>query len=245
VENKIRIAVILAAGMGKRLKKCFKNMPKGFIRFGDKTIIEESIDKLLYFNIEEIIIVTGYLPEFYEDLRKKNNFIKTIKNEKYKNSGSLYSLYCAKDIISSDFLLLESDLIYEPRAIKELLDFPKPNVILLSGYTNTGDEVYVETEADKLVNMSKEKSKLNTISGELVGLSKVSIELFTEMKKFSEKKFKNSLLSDYETDGFVCAAKKNTIFCHKVENLIWCEIDNYQHYINAKNNIYPKIHHKL
>ena len=46
---------------------------------------------------------------------------------------------------------------------------------------------------------------------------------------------------DYEIDGFVETAKKSDIYCHRVEDLHWSEIDDYEHYVNAKENIYPKI----
>jgi len=242
MNKKIKEAVILAAGMGTRLSEQICEIPKGFIKFGDKTIIEESIENLFSCNIEEIIIVTGHLSNFYEDLAKKYDRIKIVKNEKYSNSGSMYSLYCARNMLQEDFLLLESDLIYEPRAIEELLNFPKPNVILISGYTNAGDEVFIETKDNKLVNMSKDTTNLKNVAGELVGISKVSIDLYKEMIRQSEEQFKNTLSLEYETDGFVNAAKKKSIFCHKVKNLIWCEIDDCRHYTNAKENIYPKIH---
>jgi len=241
MNSKIEKAVILAAGMGTRLDKKICGAPKGFIQLGDKSIIEESIEKLLSFSIEEIIIVTGYLSSFYEELAQKYRCIRIVKNEKYSNSGSMYSLYCARDLIKKDFLLLESDLIYETGAIKELLNCPESDVILISGYTNAGDEVFVETKDSKLVNMSKDKAELKNIAGELVGISKVSLRLYKEMIRQSEEKFKNTLLLDYEIDGFVFSSSKKDIYCHKVEDLIWCEVDDHRQYCNAREMVYPRI----
>ena len=239
--SNIEKAVILSAGMGKRLGIFSPDHPKGFIQFGQRPIVEESIEKLLSFNIKEIIIITGYLSHFYNDLLDKYRQIKTIFNKEYRSSGSMYSLYCAREFIDTDFLLLESDLIYESRAIGEVLQVPEQDVILISGYTNAGDEVFVETDGNKLINMSKDKSNLNNIIGEFVGISKVSCNLFREMARISEKKFKDTLMIDYEIDGFVETAKKSDIYCHRVEDLNWSEIDDYEHYVNAKENIYPKI----
>lgn len=238
---KVRKAVVLAAGMGERLSSVIKDKPKGFIQFGEKPIIEESIEKLIYHNIERIVIITGYLSRFYEELAEKCDYITTISNEKYAVSGSMYSLYCARDLIGEDFLLLESDLIYEPKALKELLNVPERDAILVSGYTNAGDEVFVETRNNNLINMSKEKGRLNNIAGELVGISKVSFDLYREMIALCQEEFKSNLMLDYETDGFVRAAKRRQIYCHKVEHLIWCEIDDQRHYDNAKENVYPRI----
>lgn len=241
MDAKIRKAVILAAGIGERLMNVMSDKPKGFIQFGKKSIIEESIDKLLYFGIEEIVIVTGYLSHFYDELTDIYPFIETVINQKYSDSGSMYSLYCAGDHIKEDFLLLESDLIYEKKALKELLDVSSPDAILVSGYTNAGDEVFVETRYNNLVNMSKKKLQLSNMLGELVGISKVSFGLYREMITLCQEEFQSNLMLDYETDGFVRAAKRRDIYCHKVEGLIWCEIDDQRHYDNAKENIYPQI----
>jgi 2-aminoethylphosphonate-pyruvate transaminase len=233
--------VILAAGKGERLSSVIKDKPKGFIQFGEKPIIEESIEKLIYHDIDRIVIITGYLSRFYEELAEKRDYITTISNEKYAVSGSMYSLYCARDLIREDFLLLESDLLYEDRALKEILKLPVQDVILVSGYTNAGDEVFVGTRNNNLVNMSKKKESLTNIAGELVGISKVSFDLYRKMIVLCQEEFKSNLMLDYETDGFVRAAKRRDIYCHKVEDLMWCEIDDQRHYDNAKENIYPRI----
>ena len=240
-EDRVRSAVVLAAGDGGRLKDIHPDLPKGFLRFGDKSIIEESIERLLGFGIEEIIIVVGFQSQYYRQLSRRYACVKTVNNQRYNDSGTMYSLWCAKDVISADFLLLESDLIYEPMAIDELLRHPAHNVTLLSGFTNAGDEVFVETTNDMLVNMNKDKSRLRSVSGEFVGISKVSFAQYREMLRWSQGQFKDSLFVDYETDAFVWAANSMTIYCHKVTDLVWCEIDNNLHYINARDRIYSEV----
>ncbi len=157
----------------------------------------------------------------------------------------MYSLYCAREEIDGNFLLLESDLIYEQRALETVLDFPEDNVILLSGPTNAGDEVYVATSGKTIVAMSKDKTKLsNPIAGELVGISKISKPLFEIMLDRARIKFANSLKVDYETDTLVDAAKSYPVYYKVVEDLLWSEIDDRQHLLRAKEEIYPAIDKK-
>ena len=241
MQNKISTAVILAAGMGIRIKPIFDTKPKGFLVFGDKPIIEESIENLYSCGITSVIIVTGFMAEYYDNLKEQYPKIKNIKNEAFETSGSMYSLYCARDSVAEDFLLLESDLIYDPIALKELISHPKDDVILMSGLSNSNDEVFIEAENDKLVSMSKDKKAINTISGELVGISKISLTLYSKMLQFAQSRFANSYHVNYETDCLVAAAKEHPIFCHKIETLLWGEIDNYEHYMRAKDIIYPQI----
>jgi choline kinase len=237
-----KTAVILAAGMGSRLGSRGRAHPKGFLKLGERPIIEESLERLRQSAIDHVLIVTGHCGEWYDELAATSKgFVSTVPNPRYSDSGSMYSLYCAREHIAEDFLLLESDLIYERRAITELLAYPKDNCILLSGLTHSGDEVFVETRSDRLLNMSKDSSRLGSFSGELVGITKVSMGLFAIMLTLAEKAFATSLNYDYETDCLVEAAARYPVYCHVVSDLFWAEIDDERHLRRAQHEIYPTI----
>ena len=195
--KRINLAVILAAGVGIRIRPLVEKKPKGFISFGGEAIIKNSIGKLNYSGISKIVIVTGYQDHFYEELSEEFSQIKTIKNQHYSESGSMYSLYTARHMINEDFILLESDILYETRALTELINNRNKDVILVSGPTKSSDEVYVASENGKVVNISKDKEKIRNLAGELVGISKISLSLYRKMLKNSliqfEKTFKCGL----------------------------------------------------
>lgn len=236
-------AVILAAGRGTRLRDVVSEHPKGFLKLGEKPIIEESLERLIAAGIDEIVIVTGYCASHYEELAARfGGIVKTIHNERYAESGSMYSLYCARSLINKPFLLLESDLVYEPRALRVLLRHESDEAILLSGMTYAGDEVYVETRDGKLVGMSKNLDDLaGGASGELVGITKVSEPLFSRMVRISETAFADSLMFDYETDCLVAAGREMPIACPIVQDLLWAEIDDPDHLKRAREHVYPGI----
>jgi choline kinase len=156
----------------------------------------------------------------------------------------MYSLYCARDFLDASFLLLESDLIYEPRALNELLAAAADDAILLSGPTGAGDEVWVSTNEGNLAAMSKDAGALggrNAVAGELVGISMISSSLFRIMLRIAESAFVRSLRYDYETDCLVAAAAQRHIPCPLVEDLIWSEIDDPEHLRRAREIVYPEI----
>ena len=216
--------------------------PKGFIALNEIPIILESIQKLKQPGIHDILIVTGYNADFYDELAKTDDAITTHFNEKFSDSGSLYSLYCARDWIKGEFLLLESDLVYETRAINTICDTPQQNVILLSGTTESGDEVYVETQEKQLKNMSKKRDSLNmqNILGEFVGINKLGLTAYQKLIHLLETD--NTLLENgnYEENGLVELSKYTPVYCLKIPDLLWCEIDNLDHLERAKT-IYQKI----
>lgn len=256
--RKIKTAVILAAGMGSRLQDITNDMlPKGLIKINGKSLVERSIEKLRSLGIEKIYIVTGHLHEFYDELAKDKNYIETRRNRKYKATGSMTSLSILEDELKEDFLLLESDLIYEVYGLIKVLDYEEDDCVLLSGRTNSGDECYVEVRDENLYKISKNKEEIKTVYGELVGISKISIELYKEMLK-QYKNFNNKIFDyenekypfefednktrkyDYENAIFDAASKRKVGYL-KIENLIWGEIDDKSHLERIKKIILPKL----
>lgn len=246
----IDTAVILAAGMGTRLGADSGRYPKGFLRFGTRPIIEESVGFLIDAGIRDIVIVTGFGATHYEEFAAtQDGIVRTVHNPDYAVSGSMYSLYCARNVIDRGFLLLESDIIYEPRALTVVLSDPADDAVLLSGPTGAGDEVHVlvaGTAPGTLVDMSKNPQTLaGTPRGELVGVSKISAELFSIMKRIATSAFEHSMRFDYETDCLVAAARERPVACPLVSDLVWAEIDNPAHLVRARDDIYPEIRRRI
>ena len=239
--NRARLAVILAAGSGSRLKNTVKDFPKGFLKLGNEPIIEESLRKLLDCGIRRVIIVAGFLGDFYRKLSQGYPCIHVVYNDRYADSGSMFSLFCAKDFINEDFLLLESDLIYEQKALEAVQSFSKDNCILLSGKTGSGDEVFAEVVNGKVKHLSKNRNELGSVSGELVGISRISKSLFKMMIKESEELFKESIKFEYDTGCLALLANKTEVYSNKIDGLLWAEIDDEGHLKRAKEMIYPKI----
>jgi 2-aminoethylphosphonate-pyruvate transaminase len=237
----IETAVILAAGRGSRLKEITDDRPKGFIVLNKIPIIEESIQKLYKVGIKRIFIGTGYHSEQYDELAKKYPAVTCIKNDLYSSSGSMYTLFLMRDWVRDDFLLLESDLIYERCALENVLASQWADTVLTSGRTGSGDEAFVEVDQDYLlVNVSKDPTALTTIYSELVGISKISGPTYRKLCRFAEKEFLKNTMLDYEY-ALVGIAKETEIHVQKIDDLIWSEIDDKDQLNRAKNIVYPKL----
>jgi choline kinase len=235
-------AVILAAGRGVRLKELGTRIPKGFLRLGERPIVEESIARLRAAGVSRLVIVTGHLEHHYRDLAARlGGRIELIHNPRYADSGSMYSLYLARETLGqADFLLLESDLIYEDRALAAIGAHPDRNVLLVSGATASGDEVYVEARDGRLVNLSKQRAEIGELFGELVGITRVSPPLYGAMLAAAEARFRESLRMEYE-HALVAAARVEPVACLLVGDLLWAEIDDAQHLERAARQVYPRI----
>lgn len=229
-KNSIKVAVILAAGETLDFDK-----PVGFLKIFDSTLIERTIKLLSKYNIEKIIIASGYKSEFYKKLLKKYPNIKIIENKKYKTTGNMYSLYLLRKYLQEDFILLEGDLVFEETLIPLLLNSKEKNVTLIdTSVSNKEDSLYVTIKNGELLNISKGKYSLEKISGELIGISKLKYNSYLKMlDKFTQ--IENKLFF-YEY-SFLDKNIFPDLKCISSEEKLWGEIDNQKQYEYIKNNI--------
>lgn len=139
---------MLAAGMGKRLGRYTKNATKCMVPVNGKTLIEYAIEALVKNGIKKFVIVVGYksnvLIDFINSKFNETNLngmkIEFIENKVYDKTNNIYSLYMAKDALcNDDTILLESDLIFKPKIIAELLKSPDPNLAVVSHFESWMD----------------------------------------------------------------------------------------------------------
>ena len=236
----IKQAVILAGGLGLRLKEKTALIPKGFLELSEKKIVEWSIQKLINSGIEKIIIGTGYCAEMYDELAKKYPAIQTVFNADYEKTGSMATLGICAPFITKDFLLLESDLIYDSIGLTVICNDIHENVILASGATNSGDEVYIEADDFFLKAVSKKKGELSSIYGELVGICKLTPAVLQRMCSYAQERRIESPKLDYEHAIAACTDKYE-VFVRKIEYYAWREIDDDHHLKIAETEIMPRI----
>ena len=116
---RVKRAIFLAAGFGSRLVPITLNTPKPMVLVNGKRIIETLLDAVVKAEIEEIVIVTGYLSEQFEILLKKYPNIKFVYNDKYNEANNISSAYLVRDMFSNAYVL-ESDLyLYNQNLIRK------------------------------------------------------------------------------------------------------------------------------
>lgn len=144
-------AIILAAGMGKRLKELTKNNTKCMVEVNGVTLIDRMLHQLERKNLSRIVIVVGYegqrLIEFIGTLGIKTPIV-YIENPIFDKTNNIYSLSLAKDwLCREDTLLFESDLIFEDSVIDVLLDDPRDTLALVDKYEAWMDGTCVKLTA--------------------------------------------------------------------------------------------------
>jgi 2-aminoethylphosphonate-pyruvate transaminase len=223
-------------------------MPKGFVALGGKPggtpIVEWSVQKLLAHGIERIIIGTGHYGDYYDRLAVKYPAIKTVYNADYASTGSMGTLAVCAPHVTSDFLLLESDLIYDGAGLFVLCNESRENVILASGATNSGDEVYLEAPGGLLRALSKDKNGLGSIDGELVGISRLSPALLRGMCDYTRDNKAAMPKLEYESALAAlskAAPDKFPVYVNQIAHFLWREIDDERH-LKMAEELLPRLY---
>lgn len=229
----VKEAVILAAGRAEHFGK-----PVGMLEIEDFKLIDRTLNILKENGINKITIVTGYKSECYEEYFKDSKNITLVKSDTYKWTGTMHSLSLAKDYVEDDFLLIENDLIFEGRAIKELVESKNRDCILFTNESGSGDEAFVEIRDNHLFKMSKDIHQFNRIDGEMIGLTKISYKLYQMM--LEEFKGNVNPYLNYEYVLLDVARNYNIGFV-KIDDLAWGDADTKKEYEKIVNHLYPTI----
>ncbi len=211
--------LILAAGMATRLKPLTENTPKSLLKLNDKPILKYIIDNLLQNNVNKIIIVAGFEENKIKDFVKQNynsqNFV-FITNKDYANTNNAYSFLLAHKEIKNEFILLDSDIIFDKRIISLLLkDKTKGAMLAIKRHNLSEEEIKVVIEKNGKIKKIGKEVPITKAFGESIGIEYFPKDyvkpLFDTLKKriidekryneFYEASFQEMINQGYEFYG--------------------------------------------
>lgn len=234
----VTTAVIMAAGLGSRFGSYTETIPKGFVEFKGKSMIVRAIEILLSCGIKKIIIGTGYKKEAYEALKSEFPMIETCFSPRYAETNSMYTLYNTKELIDNDdFILLESDLVFEPKAIKSLLECPYKDVMLVTPVTKFQDQYYVEHNKNGILTSCSVNEDDLKVCGELVGIHKLSASFYKQMCEDYAGIVEQQPKLGYEYELLRMSQTLSPVYVLNVLGLKWYEIDDEKDLKFAEINI--------
>lgn len=162
-------AIILAAGMGKRLGELTKGNTKCMVKVNGVTLIERMLRQLDALNLNKIILVIGYEGQKlcdYVSTLNINTTIEYVENSVYDKTNNIYSLYLAKDyLLSNDTLLLESDLIFDSELLNLIVEHDFSNLALVAKYETwmDGTMVCIDDECNIVNFVSKDAFRYENV----------------------------------------------------------------------------------
>lgn len=133
--NRVKRAIIMAAGTGKRMQPLTFKTPKPLVRVNGVRMIDTVIQGLHENGIEEIYVVTGHLKEKFEILKSENPGVRLIENPYYETCNNISSLYVARDYIEDAMILDGDQMIYNADILAPKFECSGYNAVWTDGET--------------------------------------------------------------------------------------------------------------
>lgn len=223
--------IILAAGVGSRIRPLTDHTHKSLLKIGSKTILQRMVDAILDVGIKEIIIITGYkasqLQNFLEKLYPATLF-QFIHNEHYSMTNTAYSLLLAKQAVGDDeFIKFDADVVFEPSVLKKILNSKTSALCIDKNIRLASEEVKVITDESMLVLEVGKKLDPALAKGESIGIEKIDSvaakELFGELQNIMKDR---SNWQEYYDDTYTTLVRKGIpMRAVDITGLKWVEID--------------------
>ena len=225
----INTAVILAG----RLERYFEE-PIALAKCLDGESMLDRLFRLLEKRgFSNIVLVVGYKSELFDVYKDR---CQLVENKAYVDTSSMSSLFLASPYIASDFLLIESDTLFEEVILDKLLSATGKNIFLVASESGTGDEAFVEVEDGFVHKVSKDLHALSHVDGEMIGLSKLSYATYQKM--LEKWTICDNPMMNYEY-LLLDVCKMHEVSALWCDNLVWLEVDDQSSFVRLKESVFP------
>ena len=237
-------AIILAAGIGKRLWPLTADHPKCLLQFGGETLLQRMLTALEHAGVQDVVIVVGYQRQMIRDAvsqRTATLSVRWIENPRYQK-GSLLSLWWARKELNTDVLILDADVLCPPTLLARLVDSPHANAFLLDPRTEAaGEEMMLSACNGKVLNISRQVQGTWDMVGESVGFCKLAKAASLRLRQSVEMCLRQGKIhADYE-HAFLPVLVEFDVGYELVQDVPWLEIDTPADVERAKREILPQL----
>jgi L-glutamine-phosphate cytidylyltransferase len=252
-------AIILAAGVGKRIGAAAGNRPKCLLEFGGRSLLVRYLDALLAGGVKSAVLVVGHRQELIRDAVGENYrglAIRYVVNDQY-HRGSLYSLWLARGSFDDDLLIMDADVLCPASFVRRLVTSPHPNVLLVDERARQDSEERMAIiRGGRVVALTKVRPSLTLplegggmgggdLIGEGVGFLKVTREdsraMLAAMEPFVQK---GALDMEYE-DTWEAFFRAVPVGCEKIGGQPWIEVDFPEDIARAEREVLPRLQETL
>ena len=165
-------AVILAAGMGKRLAESGWDQPKCLLPFGDQTLLGHMLAAITACGIRDVVVVVGYRQELVRQAVAGAGIEATfVVNDDYAATNTICSLYLAREHLDDDFVYFNADILFDGRILPMLLDGPDGRLAVDVKHCGDEEVKVIVDPAGRITRIGK-KLPLAECSGEFIGIGK-------------------------------------------------------------------------
>jgi choline kinase len=234
--------IILAAGTGTRLNGTAIR-PKCLVEIGGVSLLCRQIRELRRSQINEIVVVLGFQADSIRD--ECGEGIHFVENSRFTQTSSLYSLWLARQHLTQGFVVLNSDVLFHPQILKDLLESSHDDALLISYKQEStvplGDEeMKVKVKEDIVIDISKDMNPIEA-DGENVGIVKFSPAGAKLLIQYMDDLIAKGSSNAWAPRAFLEFAMHHKLHAVSTRGYPWIEIDFPEDYQRAVKEVYPSI----
>ena len=239
-------AIILAAGVARRLAPLTDHTQKSLLQVGGRAILAWMLEALRAAGVQQAVIVVGHCADQVAALAAApppGLVVRTIHNPDYQMGSSL-SLRCARDVVrSGPTLIMDADVVFPTEFLRRLVACPAENAFLIDrGFADTGEEVKFYTQGDRVIALGKKvvPAAWDRV-GEGIGFFKCGAGAGPELLRLLEQVIETSDgLCEYE-DALHLLVSRQPVEAVDVTGLPWTEVDFAEDLRKAEAEVFPAI----
>ena len=226
-------AIIMAAGVGKRLQALNINKPKCLITVGRETLIRRSVNLLVNKGICDITVIVGFMAHLIRN--ELNNDVTYFENPDFHSTNSIKSLWYAKDLLEDNVLLLNGDLYYEHVILDYAINQTNP-VVMLADSTRIDNADYRFSFSGDQINQFGKHLTNHETDGEYVGIVRIDQSFIKTFKDALEEMIISGKSNIWWEDVLYSFIEKRIpIHYFDVAGTFWSEVDTLQDYNYLQN----------
>ena len=237
-------AVILAAGVGKRLWPITQHKPKCLIEFGGRTLLYRYLETLASLGVRRATIVVGYKQAMIRAAVDGNSCgvsVEYLVNDQF-HRGSISSLWIARPALDDDVVIMDADVLFHRDILRRLVQSSSPNCLLMDEtVTQQGEECMVVVQGGRVIALTKKMPSRYDYAGEGVGFLRVrradTPAVINSLKHYVDREVWDM---EYE-DGLLEFFGQVNVGHEKIGGLPWTEIDFPEDVTRAERDIVPKL----
>ncbi len=239
-------AVILAAGVARRLAPLTDHTQKSLLPVGGRAMLAWMLEALHAVGVRRVVIVVGHCADQVEALAAtapRGLSIQCVFNPAYQK-GSALSLYCARDVmVREPTLIMDADVVFPREFLRRLVGSAAANALLIDlSFADTGEEVMIYTQREQVIALGKKViPKAWDRVGEGIGFFKCGAEAGPELVRLLEHVIAESHgLCEYE-DALHLLVSRQPVQAVDVTGLPWTEVDFVEDLRRAQTEVFPEI----